>query len=88
MDGAGNLYIADYYNQRIRKVDTNGIITTVAGSGPAGPDGGNYSGDNGSAILARLNEPSDVTVDGTGSLYYIADWMNYVIRKVEARMAL
>ncbi len=82
VDGAGNLYIADYYNQRIRKVDKNGIITTVAGSGPAGPDGGNYSGDNGPAILARLNEPSDVTVDGAGNLY-IADWMNYVIRKVD-----
>jgi hypothetical protein len=45
VDTCGNLYIADTYDNRIRKVDTNGIITTVAGCGPSEPSSGNYSGD-------------------------------------------
>ena len=75
VDFAGNLYIADTGNQRIRKV-TNGVITTVAGSGTAG-----FSGDNGPATTARLNGPRDVAVDFAGNLY-IADTDNQRIRKV------
>ncbi|GLC88054.1 cadherin-like beta sandwich domain-containing protein [Lysinibacillus piscis] len=76
MDNIGNLYIADTNNNRIRKVDTNGIISTVAGSGSRG-----YSGDGGLAIDAQLNEPEGITVDSSGNLY-IADTDNYRIRKV------
>jgi sugar lactone lactonase YvrE len=75
--GAGNLYIADTYNSRIRKVDTNGIITTVAGSNSAG-----YFGDGGAATNASLNYPWSVALDAVGNLY-IADTDNNVIRKVD-----
>ena len=78
MDGSGNLYIADYGNNRIRKVDSSGIITTVAGNGTAG-----YSGDGGAAASAKLSSPTGVAVDGSGNLY-IADYGNDVIRKVSA----
>ncbi|QNI37759.1 NHL domain-containing protein [Edaphobacter albus] len=78
-DGSGNLYIADYGNNLIRKVDaTTGIITTVAGNGSAG-----YSGDHGPAIAAQLNNPIRVSVDGAGN-FYIADVGNSRIRKVDA----
>ena len=77
MDGAGNLYISDQSNQRIRKVTAaTGIITTVAGNGTAG-----YSGDGGPATSAELNFPAGVAVDSAGNLY-IADYNNSVIRKV------
>jgi hypothetical protein len=76
VDGAGNFYIADYGNSRIRKVTPGGIITTVAGTGTPG-----YSGDNGAATSAELDGPYGVAVDGTGNLY-IADVGNNVIRKV------
>ncbi|MGA3236246.1 MAG: hypothetical protein ABSG03_08085 [Bryobacteraceae bacterium] len=75
VDSAGNLYIADTDNNRIRKV-SNGVITTVAGNGFAG-----YSGDNGPATNARLAGPWAVAVDSAGNLY-IADSDNYCIRKV------
>ena len=78
VDGSGNLYIADYYNQRVRKVDPSGTITTVAGNGSSG-----YSGDGGPATSARLNYPRDICVDGWGNLY-IADVLNYRIRKVDS----
>ena len=77
VDAAGNLYIADSDNKRIRKVDTNGIITTVAGNGSAG-----YSGDGGAATNARLYYPTGVAVDASGNLY-IADTENNRIRKVD-----
>jgi hypothetical protein len=79
-DGEGNLYIADELNQRIRKVDTDGIITTIAGSGD--PDRGGFQGDGGSAIDARVNRPSAVAVDAENNLY-IADTENHRIRKVD-----
>jgi sugar lactone lactonase YvrE len=78
VDSAGNLYIADERNQRIRKVDANGTITTVAGNGTAG-----YNGDNVGATSAELNYPAGVAVDSAGKLY-IADFANRRIRKVDA----
>ena len=75
VDPAGNLYIADANNSRIRKV-ANGVITTVAGNGTAG-----FSGDNGPATSAQLNAPLGVALDSSGNLY-IADERNYRIRKV------
>ncbi|MCB0175461.1 MAG: hypothetical protein KDJ52_23600 [Anaerolineae bacterium] len=82
VDKAGNLYIADSYNHRIRQVlDATGVITTVAGSGLSGPGNGGYSGDGGAATEARLNFPTGVAVDKLGNLY-IADNGNQRIRKV------
>jgi uncharacterized protein (TIGR03437 family) len=74
-DAAGNLYIADIDNHRVRKV-SNGIVTTVAGTGIEG-----YSGDNGPATGARLNYPHGLAFDSAGDLY-IADMDNHRIRKV------
>jgi RHS repeat-associated protein len=80
-DNAGNLYIADESNARVRKVDVSGIITTVAGSGPQGSGG--YSGDGGPAIQATMGVGvEDVALDSTGNLY-IADFWNSRIRKVD-----
>jgi uncharacterized protein (DUF779 family) len=73
VDSAGNLYIADIYNNRIRKV-SNGVITTIAGNGTGG-----FSGDNGPATNAQLNYPTGVAVDPAGNLY-IADIYNNRIR--------
>jgi uncharacterized protein (TIGR03437 family) len=75
-DGNGNLYVADTYNHRIRKLDANGTISTVAGNGTAG-----FSGDNGPAVNAMLSFPRDVALDAQGNLY-IADQLNHRIRKV------
>ncbi len=75
-DAAGNLYIADQDNHRIRKVDLNGIITTVAGNGVNG-----YGGDGGSPLNASLSHPSGLAFDKQGNLY-ITDHYNYRIRKV------
>ncbi|MBI3378080.1 MAG: hypothetical protein HY035_06750 [Nitrospirae bacterium] len=77
VDTVGNIYIADLGNQRIRKVDTNGVITTAAGDGESG-----FSGDGGPAISARLNNPYGVTADNAGNIY-IADFQNQRIRKVD-----
>jgi sugar lactone lactonase YvrE len=78
VDVSGNIYIADTYNNRIRKVDhSSGFITTVAGNGtPA------FSGDNGPATSASLNYPTGVWVDALGNIY-IADTVNRRIRKVD-----
>ncbi|MEU9581004.1 RICIN domain-containing protein [Streptomyces chilikensis] len=76
VDRAGNLYIADSENHRIRKVTADGQIRTVAGTGTAG-----FSGDGGPATSAELNCPYGVAVDSTGNLY-IADTDNHRVRKV------
>jgi sugar lactone lactonase YvrE len=78
LDVAGNLYIADSSNNRIRKVTADGVISTVAGNGILG-----FSGDGGPATWARLNSPYGVAVDVAGILY-IADTGNSRIRKVTA----
>jgi uncharacterized protein (TIGR03437 family) len=75
VDSAGNFYIADTGNHRIRKV-SGGVITTVAGNGTLG-----FSGDNGLATSAQLDYPGGVAVDSAGNLY-IADSYNFRIRKV------
>ena len=77
VDSIGNVYIADFYNSRIRKVNAaTGIITTVAGNGTGG-----YSGDGGPATNAELYDASAVAVDDTGNIY-ISDYYNSIIRKV------
>ena len=76
VDASGNLYIAGTMGNRIRKVDTSGIITTVAGTGTGGS-----SGDGGAAASAQLSGPMGVICDLNGDLY-IADFYNSRIRKV------
>jgi sugar lactone lactonase YvrE len=78
VDKAGNLYIADWLNNRIRKVDTSGIISTVAGNGNGG-----FSGDGGPATSATIWSALDVAVDTKGN-FYIADSSNFRIRMVDA----
>ncbi len=76
VDAAGNLYVSDMSNNRIRKISPGGIISTVAGNGEQG-----FSGDEGPATSASLNLPRGVVVDATGNLY-IADTINNRIRLV------
>lgn len=75
-DGSGNLYLADEKNNRVRKVDRNGVMTTLAGTGAAG-----FSGDGGAAAQAQLNAPLGVCTDTAGNVY-INDVANYRVRKV------
>jgi sugar lactone lactonase YvrE len=77
VDSIGNVFIADFYNSRIRKVDTAGIITTIAGNGTGG-----YGGDGGPATAAELYDASAVWVDRIGRVY-ISDYYNSLIRKVD-----
>lgn len=76
VDTAGNLYIADTGNCRIRMVTPSGIISTVAGDGTA-----NFSGDGGPASAAELSYPSGLATDTAGNLY-IADSWNYRVREI------
>jgi sugar lactone lactonase YvrE len=78
VDGAGNLFIADSGNNRIRRVSLSGIITTTAGN-----ENGGYSGDGGPATSARLNYPTAIAVDMQGNLF-IADRYNNRIRFVSS----
>lgn len=76
MDAAGNIFISDQGNLRVRRIDPTGRITTVAGTGVRG-----YFGDGGPALEAQLNFPGALAVDANGYLY-IADTGNHVIRRV------
>jgi hypothetical protein len=79
VDGSGNLFIADTYNNVVRRVDAaTGVITAVAGNGTSG-----YVGDGGAATSASLKQPYGVAVDASGNLF-IADTSNHVIRRVDA----
>ncbi len=79
VDAAGNIYIADRANNRIRKVTAaTGIISTIAGNGTSG-----FSGDGGAAMSAKLNNPGGVAVDAAGNIYF-AEKNNLRIRKVTA----
>lgn len=79
VDAAGNLYIADTYNNTIRKVTAaTGIITTIAGTGTAG-----YTGDGGLATVATLRQPYGVTIDQAGNIYFTEDG-NLVVRRIDA----
>ena len=82
VDSAGNIFIADSNNHRIRRVDKSGIITTVAGIVPFVPYGYGYSGDDSDATNAKLYYPRGVTVDSAGNIF-IADTYNSCIRRVD-----
>ena len=83
VDAAGDLYISDSNNQRIRLVTAaTGLMTTVAGNGIAG-----FGGDGGPATAAQLNTPTDVKLDGAGN-FYIVDSGNHVVRMVNPSTGL
>jgi len=75
-DAAGNLYVADIGNNRIRKISPSGVITTIAGTSTAG-----FTGDGGQATSAQLNQPHNVALDAAGNIY-IASYADHRIRKV------
>ena len=76
VDKAGNIYVADASNNRVRKINTAGIITTIAGNGGAG-----YGADGIAATSTDINDPTDAAVDDSGNVY-IADLANARVRKV------
>lgn len=69
-DTWGNLYIADSGNHRIRRVDLDGKIKTIAGSGPTGVGNGSFDGDGEVSTLARLNSPSSIQIDSDGNIFF------------------
>jgi sugar lactone lactonase YvrE len=75
-DAAGNMFIADCNNNRIRKISPGGIITTIAGTGATG-----FSGDGGPAVTAILESPRGITVDANGNIYFADNW-NLRIRRI------
>jgi hypothetical protein len=78
IDNLGNIYIADSYNNRVRKVNTSGIISTIAGTDSAG-----FSGDGGAAVSAKLYVPNDIAFDAFGNIF-ISDCYNNRIRKINS----
>lgn len=76
VDSAGNIYFADRFNDRVRKINTTGIITTIAGTGTGG-----YNGDDIAATTAQLNDPFGVAVDNAGNVY-VADHSNHRVRRI------
>jgi serine/threonine protein kinase, bacterial len=78
-DSTGNLYVADRNNHRVRRINPNGIISTIAGNGAP-----NYTADNIKATESSLHFPSDVAVDKSGQIY-ISDRSNNRIRKVDSK---
>jgi trimeric autotransporter adhesin len=85
LDRMGNLFIPDLFNHRVRKVDPEGIITTVAGNGPAGDltPTGDLSGDGGLATEAHLKKPQAAVFDAAGNMF-ILDSANNRVRRLDA----
>ena len=83
VDDAGTLFVVDHGNNRVRKIRSDGVISTFAGTGAVGVDAGGYAGDGGPATAARLQEPVGVGL-GAGGDVYVADRDNNAIRKIDA----
>jgi NHL repeat len=79
IDAAGNLYVSDWGNERVRKVNASGVINTIAGNGTYG-----YYGDGGPATAAEFKYPYGVAVDGAQNVY-VADYDNWRIRMINGR---
>lgn len=75
-DANGNMYIADGFNRRIRKVSPSGIISTIAGNGMSGT-----TGDGGLAIAATMQYPNGIAVDATCNVYF-TDWSAHTVRRI------
>ncbi len=80
IDSDGSLYVADTGNNRVRRIDTSGLISTLAGNGQRG-----YSGDGGPATQAKLNGPISLVRNANSGLFYIVDGNNQVIRSLDAQ---
>ena len=78
VDGSGNLYVADSGNHRIRRIDAEGVITTIAGTGVRG-----FGGDGGPATEAQFAAPTDLALDESGNVY-VSDWRSRRIRRIDA----
>jgi sugar lactone lactonase YvrE len=78
IDNSGNMYISDYDNNRVRKINTAGIVTTIAGTGTAG-----FSGNGGPATAANIKAPLGLAADNAGNIYFCDLWNNCV-RKIDA----
>ena len=76
-DPAGNLCFSDTYNHCIRRIDGNGVISTIAGTGESG-----FSGDGGPATQARMNQPYGIVIDRSGNIY-VADRLNGRVRRID-----
>lgn len=83
LDPDGNIYVADTFNNRIRRISRNGVITTFAGSGPTTSSGGSFAGDGGPATLAKLSSPTGLATDKFNNLYF-TDTGNHRVRRVSA----
>jgi DNA-binding beta-propeller fold protein YncE len=70
----GNIFVSDFANQKIRKITSDGMVSTIAGTGAAGSN-------DGPGHTATFNQPMGIAVDGNG-IIYVADASNYVIRKI------
>jgi len=83
-DRDGNLFVADFVGERIRKIDRRGVITTIAGTGRADMPAPNLSGDGGPATAATLSRPVGLASDKAGILY-VGDSGNHRVRRIDAR---
>ncbi|MBL7692437.1 MAG: T9SS type A sorting domain-containing protein [Flavipsychrobacter sp.] len=82
VDNALNVYVADNYNQRIRKITPGGTISTLLGNGTTG-----YTGDGGLASAATMNKPNGIVLDTAGNMF-ITEWYNSVVRRVDASTSI